>query len=89
MELIEWFRLQSKVAMDCYRDAPANAKSWRSNPCRGRRPKVEKLSMLLHRRSGYRVRDGYVEIIGGVRLRIIGWDRRYDDFESREARLVI
>jgi transposase len=29
-----------------------------------------------------------VEIIGGVRLRIIGWDRRYDDYENGEARLV-
>jgi IS605 OrfB family transposase len=44
--------------------------------------------MLLHHRSGYRIRDGYVEIIGGIRLRIIGWDRRYDQYENREARLV-
>jgi transposase len=29
-----------------------------------------------------------VEIIGGVRLRIIGWDKRYDDYENGEARLV-
>ena len=29
-----------------------------------------------------------MEIIGGIRLRIIGWDRRYDDYENREARLV-
>jgi hypothetical protein len=32
--------------------------------------------MLLHQGSGYRVRDGYVEITCGVRLRAIGWDRR-------------
>ena len=31
---------------------------------------------------------GYVEIIGGIRLKIIGWDRRYDEYENREARLV-
>jgi transposase len=31
---------------------------------------------------------GYVEIIGGIRLKIIGWDRRYDEHENREARLV-
>ena len=49
---------------------------------------VKKLSMLLHPGSGYSVKDGYVEIIGGIRLKIIGWDRRYDQYESREARLV-
>jgi putative transposase len=31
---------------------------------------------------------GYVEIIGGIRLKIIGRDRRYDEYENREARLV-
>ncbi|MEM0035701.1 MAG: RNA-guided endonuclease TnpB family protein, partial [Desulfurococcus sp.] len=31
---------------------------------------------------------GFAEIIGGYRLRIIGWDKRYDQYESREARLV-
>jgi IS605 OrfB family transposase len=36
---------------------------------------------------GYRVKDGYVEIIGGVKLKIIGWDRRYDQYENGEARL--
>jgi hypothetical protein len=44
--------------------------------------------MLLHQGSGYRVKEGYVEIIGRVKLKIIGWDRRYDDYESREARLI-
>jgi hypothetical protein len=44
--------------------------------------------MLLHQGSGYRVKEGYVEIIGGIMLRIIGWDRRYDGFENGEARLV-
>jgi putative transposase len=29
-----------------------------------------------------------VEIIGGIRLSIIGWDKRYDDYEDGEARLV-
>jgi putative transposase len=29
-----------------------------------------------------------VEIIGGIKLRIIGWDRRYDGYENGEARLV-
>ncbi len=44
--------------------------------------------MLLHHGSGYRIKDGYVEIIGGIRLKIIGLDRRYDEYENREARLV-
>jgi IS605 OrfB family transposase len=82
------FGLPSRVAIDCYRDALANAKSWRNNPRRGRRPRVRKLSMLLHQGSGYRVKEGYVEIIGGIRLRIIGLDKRYDDYDNREARLV-
>ena len=39
---------------------------------RKRRPRVRKLSMLLHSGSGYRVKEGYVEIIGGIKLKIIG-----------------
>jgi len=87
-ELREWFGLPSRLAIDCYRDALANANAWRNNPKKGRRPRVKKLSMLLHQGQGYRVKDGYVEIIGGIRLRIIGWDRRYDEYENGEARLV-
>jgi transposase len=49
---------------------------------------VRKLSMLLHPGSGYRVKDVYVEIIGGIKLRIIGWDKRYDGYENGEVRLV-
>jgi putative transposase len=87
-ELREWFDLPSRVAIDCYRDALANANAWRNNPRRGRRPRVRKLSMLLHPGSGYRIEDGYVEIIGGIRLKIISWDSRYDQYENGEARLV-
>ena len=87
-ELKEWFGLPSRVAVDCYRDALANANAWRNNPRRGRRPRVRKLSMLLRPGSGYRVKEGYVEIIGGIKLKIIGWDRRYDGYENGEARLV-
>jgi IS605 OrfB family transposase len=88
-ELKEWFGLPSRIAVDCYRDALANANAWRNNPKRGRRrPRVRKLSMLLHQGSGYRIKDGYVEIIGGVKLKIIGWDSRYDGYENGEARLV-
>jgi IS605 OrfB family transposase len=87
-ELREWFGLPSRIAVDCYRDALANAKSWRNNPRKGRRPRVKKLSMLLHPGSGYRVKEGFVEIIGGIRLKIIGWDRRYNSYENGEARLA-
>ena len=87
-ELREWFDLPSRVAIDCYRDALANANAWRNNPRKGRRPRVKKLSMLLHQGLGYRVKDGYVEIIGGVKLKIIGCDRRYNSYENGEARLV-
>ncbi len=55
---------------------------------RGRKPRVRKLSMLLHPGQSYWVRDGYVEIAGGIKLSIIGWDRRYDEYENGEARLV-
>jgi putative transposase len=87
-ELKEWFDLPSRVAIDCYRDALANANAWRNNPKKGRRPRVKKLSMLLNQGSGYRVKEGYVEIIGGTKLRIIGWDKRYNGYENGEARLV-
>jgi IS605 OrfB family transposase len=36
----------------------------------------------------YQYERCHVELAGGYRLRIIGWDRRYDDFPNREARLV-
>jgi putative transposase len=44
--------------------------------------------MLLHPGQSYRIRDGYVEIAGGIKLSIIGRDRRYDECENGEARLV-
>ena len=49
-ELRERFELPSRIAVDCYRDALANAKAWRNNPKKGKRPRVKKLSMLLHPR---------------------------------------
>jgi len=64
-ELREWFGLPSRIAVDCYRDAITNAKAWRNNPKKGRRPRVKRLSMLLHQGSRYRIKDGYVEIVGG------------------------
>ena len=55
---------------------------------RGRKPRVRKLSMWLYPGQSYWVRDGYVEIAGGIKLSIIGWDRKYDQYENGEARLV-
>jgi len=86
-ELKEWFGLPSRTAVDCYRDALANARSWRNNPRKGRRLRVRKLSMWLYPGQSYWIRDGYVEIIGGIRLKIIGWDRGYDGYENGEASL--
>jgi putative transposase len=87
-ELKEWFDLPPRTAIDCYRDALANANAWRNNPKKGRKPRVRKLSMWLYPGQSYWIRDGYVEIAGGIKLSIIGWDRRYDDYENGEARLV-
>jgi len=87
-DLKERYGLPSKIAQGCYREAIAIAKSWLRNPRRGAVPTAKRLSMWLTHELGYRVKGDYVELIGGYRLRVIGWDRRYDDFPSREARLV-
>jgi IS605 OrfB family transposase len=55
---------------------------------RGRKPRVRKLSTWLYPGQGYWIRDGYVEIAGRIKLKIIGRDRRYDEYENEEARLV-
>jgi len=46
------------------------------------------LSMWLKKEQGYRVKGDRVELAWGYGLRVIGYDRRYDDFPNREARLV-
>jgi IS605 OrfB family transposase len=87
-DLKERYGLPSRIAQDCYREAIAIAKSWLRNPRRGDMPTVKGLRMWLTHEYGYRVKGGYVELAGGHRLRVIGRDRRYDDFPNREARLV-
>ncbi|MFP3172889.1 MAG: RNA-guided endonuclease TnpB family protein, partial [Acidilobus sp.] len=87
-DLRERYGLPSKIAQDCYREAIAIAKSWLKNPKRGDMPTAKGLSMWLTHELGYRVKGDHVELAGGYRLRVIGWDRRYDYFPSREARLV-
>jgi IS605 OrfB family transposase len=87
-DLRERYGLPARVAQDCYREAIAIARSWLKNPKRGSTPTVKGLSMWLTHELGYRVKGDHVELAGGYRLRVIGWDRRYDDFPNREARLV-
>jgi len=87
-DLRERYGLPARAALDCYREAIAIAKAWLRNPRRGKVPTVKGLSMWLTHELGYRVKGDHVELAGGYRLRVIGWDRRYDDFPNREARLV-
>jgi len=79
--------LPSKIAQDCCREAIA--KSWLNNPSRGRAPRARTPRLSLTHGYSYRVRDGYVELLGGFRLRIIGWDGRYDQYPSGDARLLL
>jgi len=87
-DLKERYGLPSRIAQDCYREAIAITKSWLKNPKRGSISVVKSLSMWLTHEQGYRVKGDHVELAGGHRLRIIGWDRRYDGFPNREAKLV-
>ena len=86
--LKERYGLASRIAQDCYREAIAIARSWLSNSNRGRVPRAKTPRLWLTNRYSYRVRDGYVEILGGYKLRIVGWDRRYDGYPSGDARLL-
>jgi IS605 OrfB family transposase len=87
--LKERYGLPSKIAVDCYREAIAIAKSWLGNPNRGRVPRAKTPRLWLTHMQSYRIRDGYVEILGGFRLRIIGWDKRYDAYPNGDARLIL
>jgi IS605 OrfB family transposase len=87
--LKEKYGLPSKIAIDCYREAIAIAKSWLRNPNRGKIPRAKIPRIWLSYRYSYRVKDGYVELLGGYRLRIIGWDRRYDNYPSGDAKLLL
>jgi len=51
-------------------------------------PRAKPLRLWLTYGQSYRIRDGCVEVLGGYKLRIIGWDRRYDAYLNREAKLV-
>jgi IS605 OrfB family transposase len=87
-DLKKRYGLPSVIVSACYNEAIAIAKSWLRKPKRGNMPVVKSLSMWLTHGQCYRVKGDHVELAWGYRLRIIGWDRRYDDFPNREARLV-
>jgi len=87
--LRERFNLPSRIAQDCYRGALAIAKSWLRNPSRGRVPTAKNPRIWLVHGYSYRVRGEHVELFGGLKLRIIGWDKRYDNYSNREARLIL
>jgi len=81
--LKENYGLPSKVAVDCYREAIAIAKSWLNNPNRGNIPRAKTLRICLTHKYSYRVNGNYVELLGGYRLEVIGWDMRYDNYPKR------
>jgi len=84
--LKERYGLPSKVAQDCYREAIAIAKSWLNNPNRGNMPRAKALRVWLTHKYSYRINGNYVELFRGYRLEIVGWDMRYDDYPSGDAR---
>jgi len=86
--LRERYGLPARAALDCYREAIAIARSWLKNPRRGKVPTAKGLSVWLTHELGYRVKGDHVELAGSYRLRVIGWDRRYDNYPNREASLV-
>jgi IS605 OrfB family transposase len=87
--LKERYNLPSRVAIDCYREAIAIAKSWLGNRSRGRVPRARTPRLWLTHRRSYRIRNGCVEILGDFRLKIIGWDMRYDNYPSGDAKLIL
>jgi IS605 OrfB family transposase len=51
-------------------------------------PKAKTLRLWLTPKLSYRIKGSYAEVLGGYRLRIVGRDRRYDQYPSGEARLM-
>jgi IS605 OrfB family transposase len=82
------FNLPPRIAMDCWREALSVVKSWVKTSEKGKMPIMKTLRMWLTPPLSYRIKGNYVEVLGGYRLRIVGWDKRYDQYPSREARLI-
>jgi len=87
--LKEKYNLPSKIAVDCYREAIAITKSWFRNPRKGKMPRAKIPRIWLTYKQSYRVKHNYVEILGGFKLKIIGWNRRYDKYPNKDARLLL
>jgi IS605 OrfB family transposase len=51
-------------------------------------PRAKTLRLWLTPKLSYRIKGSYVEVLGGYRLRIVGWDRRCDQYPNGEARLM-
>ncbi|MEM3977500.1 MAG: RNA-guided endonuclease TnpB family protein [Fervidicoccaceae archaeon] len=86
--LKERYGLPSRIAQDCYREAIAIARSWLNNPGRGNIPRAKAPRIWLTNKYSYRVKGGYVELLGGYKFRIVGWDKRYDSYPSGDAILL-
>jgi len=86
-EQLKAMGLPSAVAATCNREALAVVKSYLASGARGKTPMVRKLHMWL-RKDAYRVRDGYLYVMGGYKARVIGMEERYKEGKRREARLV-
>ena len=65
MVLKEKYALLSKIAQDCCREAITITQSWLSNPNRGRVLRAKTPRLWLTHRYRYKVRDSYVEVLGG------------------------
>jgi len=92
--LKEEYNLPSRIAMDCYREAIAIAKSWLKNPRRGRRPVIKTKRMWLTPKLSYKLNlnnmTTYIVSVGNIK--ITGYPsniREYLDWNIREARLVV
>jgi len=92
--LREEYNLPSKVAEDCYRDAPSVYKGWYNNPKKGRFPRVYRPTVWLTPKASYNVDlDRMTVRIASVgELSIMGYPRNlkeYAKWRMRESRLVI
>jgi len=79
--------LPPRIATDCYREALAVVKTYLAKGAKGKVPLVKSLHMWLHK-NAYRVRGGYLYIMGGYKARVIAMKERYDEGRWREAKLV-
>jgi len=86
-EQLKAMGLPPAIAQTCYREALAVVKSYIASGTSGKTPVVKSLHMWL-RRDAYRVKDGYLYVMGGYKARVIGMEQRYEEGKWKEARLV-